>query len=269
MSLRQASDSSKIAQKRLFVGLLAVSLALLVFSAGLAWWVVLETGNVLARIILAVVLTVMVAFFILMGLGLFVMVWSIWNEKEIKRFQFVIYSVINVLYPFSLSFGKLFGVDEDWIKNSFIQVSNHMVRTRLKGRSVKRVLILAPHCIQWSECPHKITIEIENCQECGHCLIGSLKQLASGADARLAVATGGTAARQIIKDYRPQGVVAIACERDLTSGIRDMSRFAVLGVLNERPNGPCFTTRVDLRRVEEAVRQFQRGTSASESDEGG
>lgn len=72
----------------------------------------------------------------------------------------------------------------------------------------------------------------------------------------MAVATGGTLARQIVKQIRPKAIVAVACERDLTSGIQDVFPLPVVGVLNERPFGPCFNTRVDIKRVEAAVLDF-------------
>ncbi len=74
------------------------------------------------------------------------------------------------------------------------------------------------------------------------------------------MATGGTSARKIIKDKRPGAVLAIACERDLTSGIQDMAGILpVLGVVNQRPEGPCHNTRVDLQKVEDALRFIQKG----------
>ena len=72
----------------------------------------------------------------------------------------------------------------------------------------------------------------------------------------MAVATGGTLARQMVKQIRPKAIVAVACERDLTSGIQDVFPLPVVGVLNERPFGPCFNTRVDIKRVEAAVLDF-------------
>lgn len=69
----------------------------------------------------------------------------------------------------------------------------------------------------------------------------------------MGMATGGTLARKFVRDYRPRGIVAIACERDLTSGIQDSNPIPVLGVTNERPNGPCFNTRVEVPQVEEAI----------------
>jgi hypothetical protein len=30
----------------------------------------------------------------------------------------------------------------------------------------------------------------------------------------------------------------------------------VIGILNERPNGPCINTKVDIRKVREAISDF-------------
>ena len=51
----------------------------------------------------------------------------------------------------------------------------------------------------------------------------------------------------------PMGAIV---ERDLTSGIQDVFPLPVLGVLNERPFGPCFNTRVDINKLEAAILAF-------------
>jgi hypothetical protein len=45
----------------------------------------------------------------------------------------------------------------------------------------------------------------------------------------------------------------VACERDLTSGIKDCYPLPVIGVLNDRPFGPCFNTRVDVEKIDAAL----------------
>ncbi len=55
---------------------------------------------------------------------------------------------------------------------------------------------------------------------------------------------------------RPRMIIAIACERDLASGIQDTYPLPVYGVLNDRPNGPCLDTQVSLIDVENALRRF-------------
>jgi hypothetical protein len=51
----------------------------------------------------------------------------------------------------------------------------------------------------------------------------------------------------------------VACERDLTSGIQDAYTLPVIGILNERPFGPCFNTSVDISKVAEALEFLANG----------
>ena len=70
----------------------------------------------------------------------------------------------------------------------------------------------------------------------------------------------------MVKQARPKAIVAVACERDLTSGIQDVFPLPVLGVLNERPFGPCFNTRVDMNKLEAAVLTFMDDEEAKEKN---
>jgi hypothetical protein len=63
-------------------------------------------------------------------------------------------------------------------------------------------------------------------------------------------------ARRIIVENRPEAIVAVACELDLTSGIQDSYPIPVIGILNDRPNGPCFNTKVDIDKVRDAIADF-------------
>jgi hypothetical protein len=75
----------------------------------------------------------------------------------------------------------------------------------------------------------------------------------------ISVATGGSQARRIVKDRRPKAILAVACERELTSGIQDVGSIPVLGILNQRPEGPCRNTRVDPLAVRQVLEHFLRG----------
>ena len=155
-----------------------------------------------------------------------------------------------------LVLGRIFDIPRSKIEQSFIEVSNHLVKQHRVKVPADRIMILTPHCIQLDTCVHKITRNIENCRQCGGCSVGDMLGLAHKYGIHMAVATGGTLARQMVKQIRPKAIVAVACERDLTSGIQDVFPLPVVGVLNERPFGPCFNTRVDIKRVEAAVLDF-------------
>lgn len=72
----------------------------------------------------------------------------------------------------------------------------------------------------------------------------------------VAIATGGTIARRIVVQKRPKLILAVACERDLSSGIQDAYPLPVYGILNNRPFGPCLNTKVSLEDLQEALRLF-------------
>ena len=42
----------------------------------------------------------------------------------------------------------------------------------------------------------------------------------------------------------------------MTSGIQDVYPLPAVGVLNIRPNGPCFNTHVDIEQVREEIKKF-------------
>jgi len=47
----------------------------------------------------------------------------------------------------------------------------------------------------------------------------------------------------------PKIIISVACERDLSSGIADVGRIPVIGIVNDRPNGPCYNTNVDVDAI--------------------
>ena len=75
----------------------------------------------------------------------------------------------------------------------------------------------------------------------------------------LKVVSGGTQARRVVHKSSPKAIIAIACERDLMSGIKEIDRIPVVGICNIRPNGPCADTIVDLDIVEQHLIQLTKG----------
>lgn len=234
----------------MLVGLFAFALWYLIFNPGQS---LLNQTLVLA---LVVFLSVTV---ILAAMGMAGMLLTLLASKRLAFLQGPMRVGVNVFFPVILGLGKLFKIDVDRIKRSFIEVNNQMVRAASFRVDPGQILVLVPHCLQNTACPHKITVEIDNCRRCGRCCIGDLLDKRDRYGVKMGVATGGTLARKFIKDYRPRAVVAVACERDLTSGIQDSNPLPVLGVTNERPFGPCQNTYIESARVEEAIEFFLSG----------
>lgn len=162
--------------------------------------------------------------------------------------------VLRVVYPFLMLIGAFFKSKKEGFQRFVINLNNRIIMK--EKPKTKKILLLLPHCLQTSECAIRLTHNIYNCERCGRCGIKGLIEVADENRLNLFVATGGTIARKIVMEARPEAIIAVACERDLSSGLVDTYPIPVLGVWNERPHGPCFNTRVDLSKVREAIRFF-------------
>ena len=169
---------------------------------------------------------------------------------------------LKVLFPINVILGKIFGLSKDQIRKSFIEVNNSLFRATRERVKRDRLLILLPQCLQNYDCPYRVTANINNCRRCGQCKIGEILQLGERHDASISIATGGTLARKVIVDKKPTMIVAVACERDLSSGIQDAYPIPVYGILNQRPYGPCVNTQVDFKKLEEVVGFILDGSSS-------
>ena len=188
--------------------------------------------------------------------GIFNMVLAVAGLPYLPWMKRQTYELINLLFPAAVRLGALFGVKRRRLEGSFIAVSNllfHRMHIRVPA---DRLLVVTPHCLQLASCPHKVTRDPNNCKRCGGCDVGALVNLADEMGFHFFIVTGGTLARQTVKKIRPKAVMAIACERDLTSGIQDVYPLPAVGVLNIRPNGPCFNTHVDIEKVREEIKKF-------------
>ncbi len=184
------------------------------------------------------------------------MVLAMKGYPYLPMFRKYSYELIRLLFPLSVRVGKIFGISRRQLEGSFIAVSNLIfLKCGIKVKA-NRLLVLVPHCLQLASCPHKITRDPNNCKRCGGCNIGDLMKLSDEYGFHFLVATGGTLARQFVKEMRPKAVLAIACERDLMSGIQDVYPLPAVGVLNIRPNGPCYNTKVDMEDVRKMLKKI-------------
>jgi hypothetical protein len=187
-------------------------------------------------------------------LGTLLLVMTTALGKDILFTRFMRGVVIKFLLPVIESIGAIFGISKDTIRQSFVAMNNSLVTSQRLKVKPDRILILLPHCLQLFDCEIKVTGDINKCIRCGRCDIKGLAELAQKYRIDISVATGGTLARKVIIEKKPKLVVAVACERDLTSGIKDCYPLPVIGVLNDRPFGPCLNTSVDVEKIEEALR---------------
>jgi hypothetical protein len=161
---------------------------------------------------------------------------------------------VKILYPLLMLAGSFAKNKKEDYQRLIINLNNKLVKR--ERSKTKKILLLLPHCLQIDECTIRLTYNIYNCKGCGRCEIKDLIQIADENHLTLSVATGGSLARKIVNEVKPEAVVAVACENDLSSGIADIYPLPILGIPNKRPFGPCLNTRVDLAKVKEAIEFF-------------
>ncbi|MDI6601393.1 MAG: DUF116 domain-containing protein [Thermoanaerobacteraceae bacterium] len=243
-------------RKRVYIGILTI-LAVIVLAIYLLFIYIIVTRRIgLYYYIMIGIIVFLTIFIIILMMGTLAVVLSLLGKKPIKVLSGFMSFALNTLYPEVLFFGGLLGIDRDKIMKSFAEINNNIVASKNVKIAPEDILILLPHCLQRTTCVHRITTNINNCRRCGKCDIKGLIEIAERYGVHIVVATGGTLARKAVKNYKPKAIVAVACERDLTSGIQDVNGIPVFGIVNIRPEGPCYNTRVDLNLVENAVKNF-------------
>lgn len=240
-------------RKRLFILLIVASLLLVALSFYGLWRLSFAGLASISQYLPLLTVGVFAVGLALFAVGVVCIVLALLGVRTLPFFQNLAWTAVNALFPVAILLGRLIDIEKEKVERSFIEVSNQLVRQKRVKVPPHKLLILVPHCIQLDTCPHKITRQVSNCRRCGRCQIGALLSMAEKYGIHLAVVTGGTLARQVVKTIKPAAVLAIACERDLTSGIQDVFPLPVVGILNERPEGPCVNTRVDLNKVEQNI----------------
>jgi hypothetical protein len=148
-----------------------------------------------------------------------------WREK------FILY-----ILPKTIWLGAKFGISKDRVGNSFIKVHNFITKNFADNLNTDRLLILLPRCLK---------------RETRTQIINKI----NGHDFKVVTAGGGEQAREAIRRYQPTFILALACERDLMSGISDVAeKIPVLAIPNKRPEGPCKNTDVYLDELDEILK---------------
>jgi uncharacterized protein len=208
------------------------------------------------KIIVTALMIILILYLLLVITGT-ILIPAIYHKRRITRpAAWLIRMISRFIMPVALLAAPLLRLEKDNVRRASIDLNNMVVESSKSKYAPSEVLVLLPHCLQNSECGYRITINLDNCRNCGKCSIGYIKELTRKLGVTVKVVTGGTAAREVVKKIKPRIILAVACERDLNSGISEVNNTPVVGILNERPYGPCFNTTVDIGVLEMKLRQI-------------
>lgn len=126
----------------------------------------------------------------------------------------------------------------DWVENAAVKVYNALALLRVRRVGDGEMLLLVPRCLSR----------------------GTLDRVLEAAGRHhvpVFVATRGQLARRVIRERRPRAVVAVACERDMVTGLHDVaSKVPVLGLTMTLPAGPCKDAELDHDTLDRYMAAF-------------
>ena len=126
----------------------------------------------------------------------------------------------------------------DWVENSAVKIYNALAVMRGRKVGQGELLLLIPRCLS------KVTLD-------------GVLGVAGKYGVPVFVATRGQLARRVIRERKPRAVVAVACERDMVSGLHDVAgKIPVLGLTMTLPSGPCKDASLDLGQLERWVKAY-------------
>ncbi|MGE4318468.1 MAG: DUF116 domain-containing protein [Deferribacterales bacterium] len=231
--------------------------ASIIFGAGLVIWYLMMVGaNYVSSFVSYAVTAIFIVFASSVTLFSALFAYTALTGRDMRSVKGFRRVSTRLTLPFMLRTSKYVGIDKDRLIRAFVNINNDMVRSLLRNKTPKKMLILLPHCIQLDSCELKLTKDISKCTGCGRCDIKNLVNIAARYNISINIATGGTIARRIVKETRPDLILAVACERDLISGIQDTYPLPVLGFCNSRPNGECCSTRIDTDMIENEIKNI-------------
>jgi hypothetical protein len=224
------------ARKRVFLGVAVLAVLATIVVAGLFLWLIEPRLESLGSPWPAIVGGVLMFLAASLILWLVILTWAVATGRPTPKW-ILFPGLMNRFLALVTSMGGLLGISTDRITNSFLKVHNLLVGARPQVVAADRLLVLAPRCLTR-----------ENNQ--------TLRRLRDQYGFKMAVVGGGSEARTKIRDSRPKMIIAMACERDLLSGFKEINpSIPVIGFPNRRPEGPCKNTCVDMQQIEVMVQR--------------
>src|SRR5882762_7109253 len=149
-------------------------------------------------------------------------------ERLMERGPYL--QLMNYTSLIARAFGK-----RDWVEHAAIDIYNTLAERRCRKVGKGELLVLIPRCLSKQA-------------------LDGVLEIAGRYEVPVFVATRGQLARRVIRERRPRAVVAVACERDMMTGLRDVAgKLPVLGLTMQLPNGPCRDATIDLGQMERWV----------------
>jgi len=151
------------------------------------------------------------------------------------------------------------GVEETELLQLYVETKNRSLIKNFASTPYKERILLLPQCLRAKDCPAELGKYGYECQECGRCIIKTIKQTSKKLGYKgTFILPGGSIAQKLLLELKPKACLGVACFKELVLGSFLCEKTGVIGQGVALLRDGCINTLVDLRTLNDAlkVRQF-------------
>ena len=172
-------------------------------------------------------------------------------KKDILIFPKLIVFSIDVFNSLLKRLAKSLGFDETMVDHIGVEVRNKLNEKKFNQISNFKKILVLPHCLRHPKCEATLDKTGLVCNCCNKCSVGLIKPKAESIGYKVFIIPGSTFIKKIIKEYKFEAVLGVACYEDLNLAMMKLSNCNPQGVLLSRAG--CFRTKVDVNTVLEKI----------------
>ena len=143
---------------------------------------------------------------------------------------------------------RVFFIKEEIVDEILIEIRNAVMLNKFKNTKERRAVIL-PQCMRHPECRARCDpILGYECTKCGMCDIECIVNAAEEYNFKVFVVPGDSFVRKILKSYKPNACLGVACYVELTESMQAVSKFMPVQGVCLMKDG-CYNTKVNVSEV--------------------
>lgn len=146
------------------------------------------------------------------------------------------------------------GVEENELLRLYVESKNRSLSKNFASTPYKERILLLPQCLRAPDCPAELGKYGYECQECGRCIIKTIKQISKKLGYKgTFILPGGSIAQKILLELKPKACLGVACSKELVLGSFLCEKMGVIGQGIALLRDGCINTLVDLRSLNDAL----------------
>jgi len=150
------------------------------------------------------------------------------------------------------------GVEENELLRLYVETKNRSLIESFASTPYKERILLLPQCLRAKDCPAELGKYGYECQECGRCIVKTIKQTAEKLGYKgTFILPGGSLAQKILLELKPKASLGVACSKELVLGSFLCEKMGVIGQGITLLRDGCINTLVDLRTLKDALAVHQ------------